>query len=222
MNISEEKIEKIEVLILSHGSHTKADKESEQKMCAMEAVAWLAGEEHSDHPSCTCPVIAALVRRFNDRLWNDDERNTLIRPLLPILIGTNASREVAIKRGYLAADWSIRTMLPILCHVLGLEDQAKSCEALPAVIDQASGIRARSVAQDIRKSAYAADSADFAAAYAASAAYAATSAADSADSAADSAAYAAYADIRSRMLACRYQINASLVDLVRRMCDENE
>ena len=31
-------------------------------LCAMEMVAWLAGEAHSDEPECACPVLAAMVR----------------------------------------------------------------------------------------------------------------------------------------------------------------
>lgn len=40
-------------IVLKEGSHEAR----ERGVCAMEAVAWLAGEKHSDAPRCACPVI---------------------------------------------------------------------------------------------------------------------------------------------------------------------
>ncbi len=69
-------------IVLKHGSHTKRV----QGVCALEAAAWLAGEQHSDHPSCVCPVISAFAGRWNDDLTNDDDRTRLLRPLLPVIL----------------------------------------------------------------------------------------------------------------------------------------
>ena len=57
--ITEAKRAAHEAIVLKHGSHTTFA----QGLCAMEAVAWLAGEKHSDRPSCTCPVIASTTWR---------------------------------------------------------------------------------------------------------------------------------------------------------------
>lgn len=201
--ISKARLKKLTELVLEHGHHASFDK----GVCAMEAVAWLAREGHSDHPECTCPVIAAFVRRFNDRLRTDNERNTLLRPLLPVLVGTRSSRAVMINRGYMAADWSVRIVLSMLCRALEWNDQAVVLESLPSVVDRASALRARSVAKDVHKQVC--EKYD-----AAVAAYAA--------SAADVAAYAAadVADVagRKRLASVRDDLNTSAVDLIRRMC----
>lgn len=58
------------------------------RLCAMEAAAWLAGEEWSDHPRSVHPVIAQVARVANDTL-TDDERQGLW-PLVLASIGTSA------------------------------------------------------------------------------------------------------------------------------------
>jgi hypothetical protein len=52
---------------LSRGKHTS----KEDGACVIELASMLAGEPFSDHPQCVCPVIAALLRAYND--WLDDE-----------------------------------------------------------------------------------------------------------------------------------------------------
>lgn len=49
---------------LESGAHSNPEK----GLCAMEAVAWLEGLAHTDHPACTCPIIGAYVRALNDSL----------------------------------------------------------------------------------------------------------------------------------------------------------
>jgi hypothetical protein len=46
----------LETLTLAHGAHDRR----EQGVCLMEAVAWWAGKEHTDHPPCVSPVASAL------------------------------------------------------------------------------------------------------------------------------------------------------------------
>ncbi len=72
----------IEKLHLANGAHASRD----AGVCLMEAVAWFAGEEHSDRPGCTSPVLAAYARAIND-LFTDSERQLLV-PLIPRLVGT--------------------------------------------------------------------------------------------------------------------------------------
>ena len=54
----------LDEITLRHGSHT--DRNS--GVCLMEAVAWYAGEQHSDHPDCVCPVLGEMGRGLNDAL----------------------------------------------------------------------------------------------------------------------------------------------------------
>jgi hypothetical protein len=53
---------------------------------ALEAVAWLAGERHSDSPRCVCPVISSIVRRWSEVI--DTASRQKLKPLLPRLVGT--------------------------------------------------------------------------------------------------------------------------------------
>lgn len=65
---------------LAMGSHPTAGAE----MCAMEMVAWLNGESHSDHPSCSGNILGGFVMALND---GSRQRQRLI-PYIPRLIGT--------------------------------------------------------------------------------------------------------------------------------------
>ena len=58
---------------LGEGSHD----DPQDGACIMEAVAYVAGDEWSDHPACACPVISAFLRSWNDAL-PDEERDWLV------------------------------------------------------------------------------------------------------------------------------------------------
>jgi hypothetical protein len=119
------------------GSHrTRAD-----GMCAMEMVAWLAGEPHSDGPSCTCPVIAAFVRAFNDFLPDADARDRWLRRLLPRLIHTVASREVERERGLIAVDRAVRVLAPLAAAARGDLELAALLRALPPATEGGGALR---------------------------------------------------------------------------------
>lgn len=104
-------------------------------MCAMEMVAWLAGEEHSDEPRCACPVIAAYVRAVNDALPTDQARNRLLRPLVPKFVNTRGSAADERARGLLCADAMVRAFLPHLLDKRGKTDEARALRLLPAIVD---------------------------------------------------------------------------------------
>ena len=57
----------VDSITLLHGTHDKR----KEGVCAMEAVAWMAGEKHTDHPACVSTILVAFLRRWNDDL--DDE-----------------------------------------------------------------------------------------------------------------------------------------------------
>jgi hypothetical protein len=80
---------------LSPGHHRTA----EDGVCAMELASLLAGTSFSDRCVRVCPVIAAFVRGYNDRI-DDDRRQDLI-PLVPGIIDTRAADEVVEARGRL-------------------------------------------------------------------------------------------------------------------------
>ncbi|MCJ2099391.1 hypothetical protein [Methylobacterium sp. E-046] len=101
-------------------------------MCAMEAVAHLAGEPASDRPDCASPTLAAFVRTWSDGL-PQDERDGLILPLLPLLVGTRGSEALERRRGGMVTDWLIRTHLPAWFHLAKLNVEADVLAGLPEI-----------------------------------------------------------------------------------------
>src|SRR5262245_64601994 len=102
----------------------------------MEAVAYVAGEPWSDSPQCACPVISAFLRTWNDGL-NDADRNRLLKPLIPRLVGTRGSKAVEERRSMMAADWLIRTHTAEWLRLAGLTAQADALASLPEITDMA-------------------------------------------------------------------------------------
>lgn len=115
---------------LRRGAHTTRT----DGMCAMEMVAWLAGEPHSDEPRCACPVIAAFVRACNDTL-HDDARNRYLRPLVPQLVNTRGSAADERARGLLVCDALVRTFVPAWLSRHHRAGEAALLTALPALVD---------------------------------------------------------------------------------------
>lgn len=70
--------------VLSRGAHSGPSKGA----CIMEYVSFIAGEEWSDTPACTHPVLTRVAQNVNDIL-SDADRHLLL-PLLPRLMGTSA------------------------------------------------------------------------------------------------------------------------------------
>jgi hypothetical protein len=195
-------------LVLGHGSH----KSYEEGMCLMEAVAYVAGEPHSDSPACASPILADIGRRLNDR-YNDEERQ-LLTEMITLLVGTRAYADVELKRSYVMVDAAIREIVPMALEDRGWNDLALRLRAILPIVDRDSATDAAAVTAEVRNqarerrsaaaSAYAASAyadADAAAAYAAASAYAASADADAdaayasaaASAASDAAAASAYA-----------------------------
>ena len=97
-----------EVATLSSGDHGGID----EGMCVMEAVAYVAGEPWSDAPACACPVITAFMVSWNDSLPSNEDRDRLLKPLIPSIVGTRSTPEVEQRRATMAADWLIRVHTP--------------------------------------------------------------------------------------------------------------
>ena len=182
---------KLDEIELKAGSHADRDK----GVCAMEAVAWLAGEPHSDAPQCACPVLTRFVQKLNDK-WTDDERQ-LLKPYLPKLIGTRYGN--SLKRVHILAHAALTVFAPFALDLAKLPKEAGKLRALKfgeweinnkvAADAAAAAYSAYSAAAHAAYSAY--SDAAHAAAYSAAAAHAAAAAADAA---AAHAAYSAYSD----------------------------
>ena len=131
IQIDEKRLAKIQSLY--SGSHRK-NGNGRVEACAMEAVAFIAGEPWSDHPECACPVIGAFMRAWNDGLA-DDQRTSLILPLVPRLVGTRSTKKIEQRRATMAADWLIRVHTPAWLRLAKLTEQADLLASLPEITD---------------------------------------------------------------------------------------
>jgi hypothetical protein len=174
---------------LMHGSHDSQD----AGMCAMEMVAYIAGEKHSDQPQCACPVLTKFVVAFNDGLRSDEERDRLLRPVLVRLVGTrNAALEE--QRSWMALDWLVREHTPAFLDLAGLNDEAESLRGLCEIVDKHTANLAMPRLREAQQRAAAAWAAAGAAAWAAAGAAARDAARAAAWAAAGAAAWAAAGD----------------------------
>ena len=129
---------KIETERLAHVSRLKSgstEPNDDGAMCVMEAVAYVAGEPWSDHPECACPVLTAFMVAWNDGLPSDAERNRLLMPLIPRLVGTRGSEAIEARRANMAADWFIRVQTPAWLRLAGLTKHADLLASFPEITD---------------------------------------------------------------------------------------
>jgi hypothetical protein len=83
---------------LERGSHNSP----ESGVCVMELSSMLAGEPFSDRPASVCPVIAQLLRTYNDGL--DDVRRQRLYACAALAVGTRADADVERRRAELLRD----------------------------------------------------------------------------------------------------------------------
>src|SRR3954468_5054413 len=112
---------------LSDGSHTNP----KDGRCAMEWVAYVAGEDHSDHPVCVSPMLQAFCISFNNAL--DTEMRQRLRPYLARCIGT-AGDGLDEDRAWMATDWLIREFTPAWLDLAGLHNHAFNLRSLGRVL----------------------------------------------------------------------------------------
>jgi hypothetical protein len=101
-----DRLERIMAVPLLKGSHN-VPPNGTIEVCAMEAAAYIAGEPHTDHPKCVSPIIATFMRSWNDGL-DDADRNRLLKPLIPLVIGTDNNHGAEDRRAWMILDWMIR------------------------------------------------------------------------------------------------------------------
>jgi hypothetical protein len=147
-------------LHLDQGEHDTR----EEGVCLLEAVAWYAGEDHSDMPVCVSPVLRTFGTRLNDVL--SDERRQELRPLIPRLVGT-ASDGLDEVRSYMALDWLVRTYTPAWLDLAGLTAEASALRDLRRIVDMTAATAAGPAVREAQAKAAAAGAAAGAAARAA-------------------------------------------------------
>lgn len=85
---------------LSKGRHSSPA----EGACVMELASMIAGEPFSDHPRTVCPVIAALLRAYNDSL--DDRRRQDLYSVAAQVVGTRATFEIERQRIERCVAWT--------------------------------------------------------------------------------------------------------------------
>ena len=123
---------------LTHGSHAAR----EDGMCLMEAVAFLAGEPHTDTPACACPMLTAFAVALNDAMGTGPAGDALrarhLHDLAPMLVGSRSTPDVERRRAFVLADHAVRVIAPLALESAGLGDEAAKLRALDAVVDEQS------------------------------------------------------------------------------------
>jgi hypothetical protein len=214
IDIPAERLAVLDRITLGSGSHQSL----EHGACAMEVVAYLAREGHTDHPQCTCPTIAGFMRSWNDSISDADERTRVLRPLLTTVIGTRGGDRLMMRRVYMALDWDIRVRVPAWLRAAGLDVHADALASLPEIATRQALVHAHAASDAAWAAAWVASDAASAAASAASdAVMAAWNAASDAASAAaratasDAASGAARAAVRATASAAAWAVTRGAV-----------
>ena len=124
--IIQERLDQLDGLVLEAGGHQAA----QDKMCVMEAAAWIAGEPWSDHPSCVSPVLGAFLRQWNDAL--DADGRQALKAYLPRVIGTAGDGKDE-QRAWIATDWLVRECAPAWLELAGVKESSAALRALPPI-----------------------------------------------------------------------------------------
>jgi hypothetical protein len=164
-------------ITLGHGAHAKRGPEN----CALEV-----------QPTCVSPVIAAFGRSWNDGLPTNEDRNRLLKPLLPLMLNTRTNAKDEQTRAWMVTDWLVRVQAPAWMSLSEvLKEHSERLRALAPITDSASAKQAQGTLDTARQASAAAGAAAGAAAWDAAWAAAWAAAWDAARDAAGAAAGAA-------------------------------
>ena len=117
----------IATLTLSKGSHT----DPANGLCIMEAVAYFNGEPFSDRPECVCPTITDFLISWNDASDYLDRQE--LKKYIPLVAGTRGTKELALRRSYMVADWFVRVYLPAWLNLASID--SSGLKSLPECTD---------------------------------------------------------------------------------------
>ena len=129
------------------------DGEPPRAFCVMEKWAYVTGQEWTGNPANCCPTVSAFLRRYNDTTDGSGREAldtwvsstpTSSRPPLTMDVGRRA-------RVSAAADWAVRTALPVSLRVAGMPGAADDLEASPEVVDAHSAHDSSELVNDVRK-----------------------------------------------------------------------
>jgi hypothetical protein len=141
-------VESLDQIVLQVGGHRRRSLDA---LCVMEAIAWVAGQPHTDHPPCVSGVIGDFLRAWNDAM-NDEDRQILKR-LVSITIGTAGTAEQELQRSWMAVDWYCRVSAPAWLRLAGLTDEAEAIEAAAPIVGSVSAAAAQDALNTARSAA---------------------------------------------------------------------
>lgn len=147
MTIIEERLAQLDTITLSRGGHGSSD----EGMCVMEAVSYVAGEPFSYRPKCASPVITTFLINWNDSLPSNEERDRLIKPLVPLVVGTRTTKKDEETRAWMATDWLVREQAPAWLRLAGLTEHAAALVKRMCEVGRKQGRNPSSLVSDRTK-----------------------------------------------------------------------
>ena len=114
-----------DISLLQYSAHNRA-----VGVTGAEALAWMAGDPHSENPPSVCPVLLAAIR-FWGRNLSQASRNTLLIPLLPNLLHTGSDSTTSTQRAHLFMVWTIMTNTSAWLDAAGRHSDALSLRNTP-------------------------------------------------------------------------------------------
>ncbi len=123
MPINPNRLVLLDHLTLLEGGHESFT----EGACALEALAWLTDEPHSDYPNTVSRFLRELVMTMNDD-WHESERQKL-KEVIPLLADTNDDRDQ--ERRLMVLDWQVRWFWSLILELIGETDRARHLRTLP-------------------------------------------------------------------------------------------
>lgn len=121
-----ERLAKLDTISLNSGSHSTF----KQGHCAMEVVAWLTNEKHTDLPVCVNSTLARIIQSWNDGIRTTEQRSEVLKPLLLPTMGTAGPGTLSTSEiSERIHQHQEKTVLPYLFQIMGWE------EHLPTYLD---------------------------------------------------------------------------------------
>lgn len=112
---------------LDHGSHD----DGTDGRCAMEWVAYIAGQEHTDSPHGVAGEVGSFCIELNDAF--DNRTRQCLRPYLARTLGTEGDK-LEYVRAYAAIDHIVRVITPLYLDT-DFKDHAATLRALPEITE---------------------------------------------------------------------------------------
>jgi hypothetical protein len=119
MPLIQERWEKLQTIPLEVGTHTP-----DSRYCVMEAFAYVTGRPWGDHDETVPATIGMVLRRWNDSLPTNADRDRLLKPLIPRLIGLRCDKATEERRAIMIGDWIVRTVIPEILRLAKYDEEA--------------------------------------------------------------------------------------------------